>query len=259
MNKQQYIQIKERFVQVPLTIEDVSWEQYRKVIEAHEMTSEGLTHLQIVTLFMGEDEEYWRNFDAVNEWALLAATLYKLYLIMISRPVRTSLKVITISEILINKKTRWERFLLWIRKVFRKTEKYFDSLPYDQIVIDKKTYHAPSDLSYRSVGQYQDALEVTSVIHEKTETVHYLEAMERLFKIYFHPIVSGEIYSPEKALAWDVSKARFVDVVDFGSFFLTRLNGFLSGIVKTSHPSSTVLKKSKQASMKSEKDTNSKD
>lgn len=232
MAKRKAIQIKERIVDVPMTINQVYWGQYKKMIAAEIEKGEALTHKELVLCLLGESEDYWRGLTDVQEYIYLSGLLYKIYLLIKSRPQRKALREVIISEYVKPKKRKW-----WRRK------KSVDNLAKNEIQVDDKTYYAPEDLRWNSTGQYQDALEVTAVIHSKTAATHLMEAYERLFKIYFYPIVTGKEYNPEDALSWNVDLARFMDVVDFGSFFLFRLNRYQNGILTKLPKLITPLKK----------------
>ena len=242
------IDIKGRVAEVPFTIEQVYWWQYKAIIEKEIELGRVLKHVELVICFLGEDEEYWRSGQDVNLIIQLTVLLFEIYQKIKERTGRDSIKEVIISELL---KLPRHRRRSWLKKNLKG-----DKLPLS-IEMDEKTYDAPSMLEWKENGQWIDSLEVSKVIHSKTEPIHYLEAQERLFKIYFYPIVSGENYTVEGAMDFDVSRARYVDVVDFGGFFLMKCNGLLNGTKKIQPKLNTLTKNSGPVLMKSGSGTSS--
>jgi hypothetical protein len=206
------IDIKGRLVEVPMTINQVYLWQYRAIIHAEIENGSALTAIELMVVLFGEDIEYWRSYKNVEEFINLSSLAYRIYGHITERTPRKSLSEINIAESVKPKKRRW-----WQKK--RKSILVDDQTPANEIQVEDKKYYAPSDLLWQSAGQYMDALEVTSVIHDKTESKLIQVAWERLFKIYFYPIITGKEYSVEEAINMDIEKVRWYDVVDFGAFF----------------------------------------
>jgi len=229
--KRKGIKIKERVVDVPMTLNHVYWDQYKRIVKAEIDKGESLNHLELVIAILGEDRDYWRGLEDVNEYLNLSSMLFKIYQLVKSRGQREGLQEIIISSFAPEKK----------RPFWKRRKKAVNSLPVNEISVDDKIYKAPTDLRWQTTGQYQDALEVTSVIHDETESTHMIEAYERLFKIYFYPIITGGEYEVEKALEFNVDKVRYADVLDFGVFFLIHLNQYQNGIQSKLPTLSTLL------------------
>lgn len=237
--KRKGIKIKEDIKDVPLSVDQVYWYQYKEIVKAEVEKGNALNHLELVITLLGEDREYWRSKTDVEEYIYLSTLLFKIYEHIKARGQREGLKEIIISEYAPEKK-----------KPFWKRNRKKESTALTEIIVEDKVFRAPTDLRWQTTGQYQDALEVTSVIHDNTESLHLIEAYERLFKIYFYPIISGKSYDVEKALELNVDRVRFSDVLDFGVFFLIQLNQYQNGIKKKQQRLSTLSTKLKLVSMK---------
>lgn len=222
--KRKGIEIKGRFAHVPMTVNQLYWEQYEKILHAEINKGDVLTHSELVVAVFGEDKEYWRSLEDVNEYIYLSSLIFKIYQLIKTRTQRTELKKILHTEVVKLQKTPL------LKRLFKKVKFKKDGIKRTEIIVDDKIYNAPSDLRWKTTGQYQDALEVTSVIHSETELIHRVEAYKRLFQIYFYPIITGNTYTPQEALAFDIGKVRWRDVLDFGDFFLIRLNAYQNGI-----------------------------
>ena len=231
------IHIKEREVDIPVNVNQVYWYQYKKLISKEIELARPLKPLELVICFLGESEDYWRGLTDVEEYINVSGLLYRVYSAMKDRSRRTELQNILISSYLPpeKKKPFWKRIKL-----------RSDGASKTEIRVDDKEYHAPIDLRWDSTGQYMDSLDVTSVIHSESDMSTTIEAWERLFKIYFYPIITGEEYKVEKAYEMNIDLVRFSDVVDFGGFFLIKLNRYPTGIKKRLPKLSLPSTKSKQ-------------
>ena len=81
--KRKGIEIKGRFANVPMTVNQVYWSQYKRIIEAEVNKGESLNHLELVIAVLGEDRDYWRSFKDVAEYINISALLFKIYLIIV--------------------------------------------------------------------------------------------------------------------------------------------------------------------------------
>ena len=225
--KRKGIKIKERVVDVPLTVDQVYWYQYKSIIKAEIEKCEKLNHLELVIAIFGEDRDFWRGLPNANEFLNFSSDLYRIYLQLGERNNRAALIDVLASEI-INDKVKKPPFF---KRLFKK-KKNRNGILHTEIKVEDKIYHAPENLEWQPTALYMDGSEVTSLIHSETDNFLILEAYERLFKIFFYTIITGKEYSPEAALNMDIDRVRWRDVLDFGGFFLLRLNAYQNNILK---------------------------
>ena len=221
------IKIKEREVDIPMSVNQLYWSQYKKLIQGQVDKGLHLDPLEVVIAILGEDQDYWRSKEDVNEFIQVSGMLYKIYQLVGARTRRTELNNILINGYLPKKK----KLPFW-----KRIKSKSDGISKTEIRVDDKEYNAEfetkDNILWKSNGQYLDALDVAKVVHSESDISATIEAWERLFKIYFYPIITGEEYEVEKAYQLDISRVRWSDVVDFGGFFLIKLNRFPFGTKK---------------------------
>lgn len=109
-------------------------------------------------------------------------------------------------------------------------------------------YELPADIGKSTIAQYKDAQELfTPLQKEGVKDSEVLALYPLLIATYLQPIVtnSGYDYTKAESLATGVWKCSGLDILNFGNFFLLKLNASRVGMSETAQKMLTPLSKSK--------------
>lgn len=210
---------KER--KLPENINEVLWGAYKSILQKEKELERGLDPVEFFSLLIGEKEEVIRQYGGDGEFVeggIIDVILwYHKYIYKELRAIKTP-----------------------------------DQKDFTKTVYDGKEYESPKQLEWKTTGQMQDGLEVANNIYQDQSNEMYIQVIERLYAIYFQPIVEGKEYKVEDAAAFNPDLARAVDVRTFGAFFLMKLIGYSTGTKKSATIADIVRKKALPDLMKSQ-------
>lgn len=196
--------------ELPENVRELTWGQANGLVNLEQ--DENYT-LNLVSLMTGIDSDFWRESTDTNQFIQLAIDC----------------------QAFTND---------WIKHASNLTEERRNPT----ITIDGVTVTMPDDVGDCTVGQYQDALAYSSKWRNGyDEEEHDVPATFKLygtvFKIYLHPLLSGESYNHSEALTLDIDEVPFTDVVAWAYFFLSNQERLNRGIRTNANLGRTVLKK----------------